>query len=476
MVSLALLAWPVITLLIFRRMQPGMAVAVSILSGYLLLPSKGGWDFPLIPTLNKVSIISLSCLAMAYAVTRGQPHRPDDQSTILSGWLPRSKTGLVLGMVYIIGSLCTALLNDRPMIYELRVLRGLTLYDGISSALAIAISLIPLLLARKFLAHPEGQRTLLIALAIAGLIYSLPTLYEVRMSPQLNRMVYGFFPHAWIQHLRGDGYRPLVFLHHGLWLGIFLCMSVIATASLTRSATGQRKWFFLALIWLTTTLLLCKTFGALAIACLLVPCALLMPGRLQLLAAMSLAICVLAYPALRGAGLVPTESVVAMVTRIDQERASSLRFRLNNEDILLEKANQKPLFGWGESGRARVYDEQGNDIATTDGNWIITIGEGGWTRYFSQMGLMALPILFLALNRRRYNLDQATIGLCLVLAANMVDLIPNGTQTPVTWLVAGALLGRLELGRITEPGTVSPAMALTRSPYTRQRHPVLRLQ
>lgn len=476
MVHVALLAWPLVILLLFRKLQPGMAVAASILGGYLLLPTEGGWDFPLIPALNKESITALASLGAAYFLTAHLRRNPDSQALIQPGWLPRSRTGLVLATVYIIGSLLTPLLNDRAIVYELRVLRGLTLYDGIADALRLAISLIPMLLARKFLAHPEGQRTLLIALCLAGLFYSLPTLYEVRMSPQLSRMVYGFFPHAWIQHIREGGFRPLVFMQHGLWLGIFLSMTVIATASLTRSVKGRRIWYIMALLWLSATLFLSKNFGALAIACLLVPGALLLPIRLQLLAAMILSISVLAYPVLRGADLVPTQALLSMVEKIRPDRVSSLQFRFANEETLLVKANEKPIFGWGSSGRNRVFDEQGNDVATTDGNWIITIGMGGWARYFSQMGLMALPILFLGFNRRRYDLDQATAGLCLVLTANMIDLIPNGTQTLVTWLVTGALLGRLELGRITETGPVSPAKALTRSPYTRQRHPVPRLQ
>lgn len=476
MVYAALLAWPLVILLLFRKLQPGMAVAASILGGYLLLPTEGGWDFPLIPALNKESITALASLVAAYFFTSHLRHRPDGQALIRPGWLPRSRTGLVLATVYIIGSLLSPVLNEQAIVYELRVLRGLTLYDGIADALRLAISLIPMLLARKFLAHPEGQKTLLIALCLAGLFYSLPTLYEVRMSPQLNRMIYGFFPHSWVQHIREGGFRPLVFLHHGLWLGIFLSMTVIATASLTRNARGRRTWYVLALLWLAATLLLSKNFGALAIACLLVPCALLLPIRLQLLVAMALSISVLAYPVLRGSGLVPTSALLSMVEQVRPDRASSLQYRLTNEGTLLEKANQKPIFGWGGSGRNRVFDEQGKDLATPDGNWIITIGEGGWVRYFSQMGLMALPILFLAFNRRRYDLDQATAGLCLVLTANMVDLIPNGTETPVTWLVTGALLGRLELGRITETSPVSSAKILTRSPYTRQRHPVPRLQ
>jgi hypothetical protein len=36
------------------------------------------------------------------------------------------------------------------------------------------------------------------------------------------------------------------------------------------------------------------------------------------------------------------------------------------------------------------------------------------------------------------------LALMLMLAVNMVDLMPNATVTPLTWLLAGALLGHAE--------------------------------
>ena len=39
-------------------------------------------------------------------------------------------------------------------------------------------------------------------------------------------------------------------------------------------------------------------------------------------------------------------------------------------------------------------------------------------------------------------------ALALIISANIVELLPNATLTPWTWLLAGALLGRSELLRI----------------------------
>lgn len=469
MVVLALLLWPVIIFVMFKRLSPAVALCVAIMGGYLLLPVGSGWDFPLIPALDKESITNLATLAAALIITAQVRLQPQGQSLVRPGWIPRSKTGFGLATILVLGSLLTAIANSDPIVFETSSLPGLSFYDGISNALSAFISLLPLILARKFLAYPETQKTLLIVFVIAGFLYSLLALYEVRFSPQLNRNVYGFFPHDWIQHVRAGGFRPIVFLQHGLWLGIFFCMATIASAALVRIDRSRRTKYMLIVIWLFITLLLSKTLGAFAIACLLVPCVLLMPVGVQLLAAVTISSIVLLYPTLRGAGLVPTDTIISVLEQYNPERAGSLAFRFDNEQILLDKANERPLLGWGTFGRNRVYDDAGVDQSVTDGGWIIAIGSGGWVRYFSEMGLMALPIIFLAMNRRRYNIDAATAGLSMVLTANMIDQIPNGTLTPITWLVAGALLGRLELGRVSTdmPAVAEPAPA-TRSPYTRQ--------
>ena len=52
-------------------------------------------------------------------------------------------------------------------------------------------------------------------------------------------MVYGFFPHSWLQHVRGGGFRPIVFMNHGLVLGIFLSMAVVASAIMVRLSTRR---------------------------------------------------------------------------------------------------------------------------------------------------------------------------------------------------------------------------------------------
>jgi hypothetical protein len=195
-------------------------------------------------------------------------------------------------------------------------------------------------------------------------------------------------------------------------------------------------------------IVLAKSFGAIAITVILLPVVLLLPFRMQILAAAAVATALTVYPVLRTSGLAPTEWVVETVRSVSPGREGSLEYRLRMEDALLDKALERPLFGWGGWGRARVYDEEGRDTTVTDGQWIIIFSNGGWFQYVGALGLLTYAVFALAVRWRRYELDPATAVVSVVLAANMIDLIPNATQTSITLLLAGALAGRLELERV----------------------------
>ena len=287
------------------------------------------------------------------------------------------------------------------------------------------------------------------------------------MSPQLHTKIYGFFPHSFGQQIRGAGFRPIVFLNHGLIVAIVTAMACISAFVLWRSVPGRRsraaRWF-LAGVWLSMVLVLCKSFGSMMIAVGLIPIVLVFGVRGQMFAAAGIALIVLTYPMLRGAGLVPVYQVHAWVQSMDADRARSFETRLENEDALLARANEKPLTGWGTWGRNRVYDaNSGRDTSITDGVWAIIIGSMGWFGYIAQFGLLTLPTIVLCVRRRALNVSLATSGLALVMAANLIDLLPNSSLTPLTWLIGGALAGRCNLVRSTNAytdGRIMPGVSL----------------
>jgi hypothetical protein len=311
------------------------------------------------------------------------------------------------------------------------------------------IMLLPFLLARRVLNTPEASTQILKALVYGGLVYSLLILIELRMSPQLNKWLYGFYSHSFGQHVRDGGYRPMIFLKHGLRVGIFMSMTVLAALILYRMREGAKpgRWLIYA-VWLFVILFLSKTLGAFLITLLLLPAALLFGIRTQLLVSAALAGIVLLYPIVRGSGLVPVDRITSAVSNISAGRAGSLQFRFDNEDILLERAQEKPFFGWGGRNRSRVFDARGRDQSVTDGTWIIIIGQRGWVGYLTFFGLLCLPPILLFLRSKQLAINAGTAGLVLVLTANLIDLVPNSGLVPLTWLIAGALAGRYELGGV----------------------------
>src|SRR5262249_26869967 len=162
-----------------------------------------------------------------------------------------------------------------------------------------------------------------------------------------------------------------------------------------------------------------------------------------------LVIIVVAYPMLRATDLFPTKFMVDAISAMDTDRAASLKARFDQEDQLLERASKRIWFGWGRWGRSRVHDpETGQDVSVTDGHWIITMGTLGLIGFLAEFGLLVWPVFRAALALKFAESTHERIflaALTIILAINIVDLLPNSSISPWTWLLAGALLGRAEV-------------------------------
>ena len=442
-----LFSWPLVVIVLFRTLPLQKALIWSIVAGFLLLPERAELNLPMVPAFDKMSIPSLTAAMMCLIVTREAARTrrmPGDVAVIDPGKPTSTARWIFAGLLLLLvtSSFVTVFQNADPIVVGPTVIPPLRSHDALSIAAQALIMLTPFLLAQRFLATAQAHRTLLAIFVTMMLGYSLLALFEARMSPQLNIWIYGFFPHHWVHHMRGSGFKPIVFLQNGLWLGIVLAMAVLAACALWRQAlrdqVASTPWLFAA-GWLTLTLLLSRNLGATALALLIAPVILFTPLRIQVLLAATAAGCVLLFPILRGAGWVPTDGLVSIAAFIQEDRAGSLQFRFDQEDQLLAHANRKPLGGWGGWGRNMTFESEIGQVVI-DGWWVLVIGQTGWLGYLARFGFLTVPLLLLAL-RRRQELSPATAGLALVLAVSLIDQIPNATASPVMWLVAGALAG-----------------------------------
>ena len=208
--GLALLGWPIVALWLYRTRPIGQATLLTILGGFLLLPVGAIIKFEMIPAIDKNSIPSVVAFVACIVIRR--------RAIPLSNGL-----GLVelLILTLLISPTFSSLLNGDPVVFPNLVLPGLGLYDAGSTIMSRFMILIPFFLGRQFLRSTVDNENILRMLVVAGLVYSLPMLFEVRMSPQLNYWIYGSVVRDFSQEVRGGGFRPVVFLGHGLYVAFF---------------------------------------------------------------------------------------------------------------------------------------------------------------------------------------------------------------------------------------------------------------
>ena len=430
---LAMLVWPVAAYVMFTKMPIHRAIIWSVFSAMLLLPVSTFIQLPLFPDLDKQRLSSLVVfgLTMLFAKERGR-------------FLPTRTSVRVVIIFFVISPIFTVYTNLEPQIGLFSTRPGLTIMDAISTIFINTITVMPFLVGYRFLSDEKYHEELVKIILIFGLIYCLPILWELRMSPRLHSNLYGYFPHDWRQQLRDGGYRGVVFLGHGLKVAIFLVMAVICAASFWKAKKkifGFSAFFSVALLLMV--LVANKSVAAILFGFSSVFLIRYTSPRNQFkLASLILIICVL-YPFLRGADLIPVDRIAALASTFDEQRGGSLQFRFDQEGVLLDKAREKQIFGWGGWGRQRpLITNKNEDAGVTDGEWLIIFGERGWVGYISIFGVIGFSGLFAyrrAIGYGRELLSTATLS--VLLAFVLLDNLINGSLFSYIWLVAGALMG-----------------------------------
>ena len=463
MAEFALILWPFVAPVFFFLMGPGRGLIWSVAVGYLFLPEAIAIDFPGLPSYDKVAAISLSAL-LGVVLTK---NRLDVNSTVRADAKITRRMLLLLFIICFLGPLGTWQTNPETLINGPVVRPSLGVSDALNMSSGMVMRFLPMVLALYVLRTPELQRELLIALVVMTLAYTPLILFEWRISPQLHQWVYGYFQHVWLQHVRGGGFRPIVFLSHGLVVGLLLMTTLLAALALSRDKTQSPLIFLLIAFWIFLVLFMSRNFGALALAILFGPVALLFSPRMQVRVAVVISLFILTYPAIKQAGYSPDEKILEMVAPLAPERAHSFGVRLENESMLLERAAEKPVFGWGGWGRTRVFSETGRDLTIIDGLWIVIMGQFGWVGYLSFFGVITLPFLALRRAVRRKPITPVIGGIAVVMSANLLDLIPNSTTSPMAMMMLGAVYAFLKYDPVE---TAQAAASDTPIPERRTRY------
>lgn len=423
LVPIMLFGWIPMVIVSFAMLQPRRAVIAAYLIGWLFLPV-ATYDIPGFVDYGKGSAtnVGVALGALIFDSTRVRALR----------WRWFDAAALLFCVCPFLSSMSN----------------GLGLYDGISSTLQHVITWgLPYAIGRAYFSDGPGLEALAVGIAIGGLLYVPLCLWEIRMSPQLHATFYGYQQHAFDQARRGGGFRPVVFMQHGLAVGLWMGAATVVALTLWRAARRQKLLnlpMAFAALAIAGTGVLCKSSGATLLMLIGLGAVWLTRLRARPLVLYVLAVVPVIYLPIRATGAWSGEDLVAQVSELSPERAQSLGFRLEAENLLAEKARERWLLGWGGWGRSSIVVGEFDDvIIVTDSLWILIFGKHGAVGLIALVGMLVLPVVVFA--RRcpramwRHPRVAALIALAVVLECYMIDNLLNDMPNPIYLLIAGGV-------------------------------------
>ncbi|HWB20155.1 MAG TPA: hypothetical protein VG711_07645, partial [Phycisphaerales bacterium] len=244
LVPITLFGWIFVAILLFATMPPRRAVLVAYIAAWMFLP-ESAISLPGFPDLTKITATSFGAFAGIFLFDA------KSLSALRLSWVD------IPALVWCTASCISSFVN------------GYGAYDAFSSILHEAFVWgMPYLVGRLYFSSITGIRELAIGIFIGGLIYVPFCLVELRMSPQFHRWVYGFHPSSFAMTMRYGGYRPMVFMRHGLMCGMWMASASLIGVWLWHSHSLKKirniPVSVLALVQLGTTIA-CKSSGAIAL-------------------------------------------------------------------------------------------------------------------------------------------------------------------------------------------------------------------
>lgn len=444
--------WIPISALVFAQNKPHRAAFIVVIVGTLTLPELVAVDPPILPPINKHVLVT-TCAFVGFfftARTRFQRMR------LLRGMQ-------LFFVIMVVCNVLTAMTNPESFVfggkeaweggprYPVVIVPPLKNTEFIAMSIEDSFKfLMPFAVGQMLVQSREDAVTFLRAYVLACLVYVPFMLWEGLMSPQLHRIVYGYHSLSFGHNVRGDGFKPVVLTASGLGLAMFQFVGLTAALGLHRLRERIKPSISagLAAAIIFFALSVSRNVGVMFYAAVVIAVLLLTGPRAMTRLSWVLVLIFVTFPITRAKDWFPADDIIAYATSKSPERAESLAMRFENEELLIEHTQHKPLWGWGSFGRNRRYDpDSGRDISVTDGEWAIHYSVRGAIGVTSWFWLMALPALWATrlIKRVRDHNEALLLGMMTLTAAfNAVDLLPNSSFTMVPIVYSGMLAGYLQ--------------------------------
>lgn len=423
LIPVALFAWVPIAAGLFALLPARHAMIAAFVGGWLFLPAA---SHPIqgLPDLTRTTAICLGVVLGMLAFDR-------------SRWKSLRPRWVDLPMItWCLSPFWSALSND------------LGAYEGLSASFDRAVHWgAPYFLGRMYFGDLVGLSELAVGLVLGGLAYVPFCIYEIWDGPHLHAAVYGYHQQTLHQAYRFGGWRPAVFMQHGLMVAFWMAATTVVAFWLwlvggLRLLRGWRGGGVVVVLFGTT--LAARSVNAWILLAVGIA-ALGVVYRFRV--AIPLVVLVLVLPlyvtARVGMGWTGTALVPIVSQTFDARRARSVSYRFDIERRGIEKTMQRPLLGWGRGGRAFVYDRHQRKFLPLDSLWMLTLGRSGFLGLVTLLFVLVVPVTVFVWHYPPIRWVDPEVApataLAMVLVLYAIDNCLNAMVNPLYMLAAGGL-------------------------------------
>lgn len=427
-----LLIWPLICCILYFYLNELVATFISVFIGFLILPVGVYLDIPLFPNFDKnLSSLVGVLLGLIFIKKKSFNWFGDN------GFVRYSILSIILL------TLVNYFFNTQPLFNGEYWVVGITIHEAFVACLRNYLAISFLVVAINVVKSENDVIQLHKMIVIALLAYLPLIIIELLISPQIHNFVYGFHPHSFNQQIRNGGFRPTVFIGHGLltanvYLGGFI--SLLILYKFKKFFISQPINLTLIIIFFILLILL-KSATALLLAILAFITLCFLSFNLRRYTLKCIVFFSVLYPFLVSMDLIPLDSIYILFAQLfPQERLDSLFFRFFNEKLFLEYLNNYVFIGYGGMGRAMIPG------AIVDGTWLV------WTMRYGVIFWFIHVVLYSHYMFVKYNPNTSFQKVIIVFSVLpiiiLIDQIPNSSwSAPWSWLYAGALIKLMLLYR-----------------------------
>lgn len=459
----ALLGWPVLSLVFFAILGPWRGVITTYLGSYLLLSGRVMVPMSGLPDYTKFTAANLAALIGVLIFDAGR----------LAAFRPRwyDLAALVL-CVTPVASFMTNGLDSWAMISSVNTV--------------IQTWGIPYFIGRLYIGQPGADRTLAMALTLSGVLLVPALAFEVITEQSISGIVYGArSPTVYKYGL----YSPVVMAANALEMGLWATLVALVGFSLwcTRSVSSflGLPFGFWTLVLLAGPVLCHQTaaLGFLGVGLFLIGmtagrkrlgslpelvmtgCVFILApklgGKLSLISLtliasarymchqrprlliMSAALLAPVYLFLRATDAVSRRTLTFIAyMMLGRDRGQSLEFRIIMEERMVRHVMKMPLFGW-----ATFFEDRAKPpgVRIVDSMWVIYLGQFGFVGLAALYGLLCLPILLMTRRRPVETWEDPrngpVVGLIAVIMVYTFDSMLNAYNMITIPLIVGLVMG-----------------------------------